>query len=736
NHGSEPYLMPWCAAARTRWFARFVRVLCAEVHGNDATIGGNMWRMSENSLFTELRKRKVVQVAAIYGAVAWGVTEILVTVVEQLFLPQWVSTLAVIGFVVGFPVAMFLAWIFDITPEGIQRVSLSSRRGKAGIAGSMLLLIAGTAGLFLLIKPAMQGGEAGDAPEAILANSVAVLPFENASRDPEDVYLSEGLSDELRDQLSRVPGLRIAARSSSIAVREKEADALTMSARLGVALLVEGSLRRRGNNLRISVQLIDGKTGLALWSERFDRGPQELLTVQQTIAEQISMHVLPDITELAVTPATRDATANELLLLARYYEQQVRAQPEVDVDKLIEAIRLYREATEADPDSALAHSRLAAALLYLGDMEGAEAPIFRALSLDPELSEVQDTLGLFYWARGLPEAGTAFERAVELNPNNADALSNYAFWWWFEINNDGVAQLYQRALELDPLSLSRYGALGEYFGKEGRTEETYKVIQRVKELFDDTAAYRLIGWLYELTGDTDLAIAWNLKARNLEPDNPLHALQLAELYAEIGDFETALKFEPEPGVGLLFKMRRYEELIDTAEFLMIEEPEDMVLRYLLAFAYNATGQFESAIYVLSTTGLPDSVLKGWRVGADFEGFMTLVNALNAVGETATAIELSEWAEKRGHTNSTDWWVNTYRACSLVILGRDEQALQHLEAIRESPRPAWDPVIRDSTCFQRFKDNPVYQETLRQMDQRRADLRKKLPATLAQFQFEP
>jgi hypothetical protein len=112
--------------------------------------------MREQSLFGELRKRKVVQAAAIYGAVAWGVTEIVVTVVEQLFLPQWVSTLAVIFFVVGFPIAMFLSWTFDVTADGIHRTAVSSRRGTASIALSLALLLAGTAGLFLLIKPALE----------------------------------------------------------------------------------------------------------------------------------------------------------------------------------------------------------------------------------------------------------------------------------------------------------------------------------------------------------------------------------------------------------------------------------------------------------------------------------------------------------------------------------------------------------------------------------------------------
>ena len=125
--------------------------------------------MADNSFFSELRRRKVLQSAAIYGAVAWGVTEVLVTVVEQLFLPQWVATLAVIGFVVGFPVAMFLAWTFDLTSEGLRRTDVASGRGAASIAASLILLVAGTAGLFFLIKPALQSQEAE-------SRTVAVVP--------------------------------------------------------------------------------------------------------------------------------------------------------------------------------------------------------------------------------------------------------------------------------------------------------------------------------------------------------------------------------------------------------------------------------------------------------------------------------------------------------------------------------------------------------------------------------
>lgn len=700
--------------------------------------------MADGSFFAELRKRKVVQAAAIYGAVAWGLTEVVVTIVEQLFLPQWVATIAVIGFVVGFPIAMFLSWTFDITPEGIQRTEVTSRRGTASIVLSMALLVAGTAGLFLLIKPSIQATDGRSAARDIPPNSIAILPFENVSQDEADAYLSEGLSDELRDQLSRVAEMRIAARSSSVAAVERGMDAISASDSLRVAHLVEGSIRRQGRRLKVSVQLIEGHTGLAIWSDTYERGTNELLSVQQTIADEVIRRVLPDAEGIETNPATRDADANELMLLAHYYEQQVRDRQVVDIETLLEAIRLYREATVADPESAIAHSRLAGALLYLGDLEAAEAPINKALLLDPTLSEVQNTLGEFYWARGMPEALAAFRRAVDLNPNNAVALQNYALVTSISIEEHqggNYAEMYRRALELDPLSLERHAAFGEFLGRHGHAADVPKVIQNIQSLFDDAESYRVIDWLYELIGDVDQSIAWTLKARDLEPDNEDHAERLSDLFALLGDTETALKLDPSPTLGVLFRMRRYTELIDQAEFRMIEEPNDIEVRYLLALAYHFTGANESAIHVLSSTGLPDTVLNDQaRSVSEIEAYMTLCNSMIASG-IPEVVELGQslatWQD--GEDTPLWWgdigWIALYRSCNYAVMEKDQQALELLPRIGESQRLAPMAVLRDSWCFERYAENPVYLGVVREQEERRAALRKKLPDTLARHGVE-
>ncbi|NIP19337.1 MAG: hypothetical protein GWM87_15140 [Xanthomonadales bacterium] len=269
-------------------------------------------------------------------------------------------------------------------------------------------------------------------------------------------------------------------------------------------------------------------------------------------------------------------------------------------------------------------------------------------------------------------------------------------------------------------------------------EKLPPVITDIEELFDNAESYSVIAWLKEMSGEVDQAIAWTLRARDLEPENPDHVYRLADLYATIGDFETALQLEPQPGLGLLFQMRRWEELIDQAEFLMIDDPSNIDIRFMLSFAYNATGQFESTLHVLSTTGLPDSVIDDEvRSIAELEAFMTLMNALAGIG-TKETLELAQsmadyW--ETGPWHGDIGWLATWRACGLAILDRHEEALQMLPRVKESAWLARQPAIRDSWCFGGYAEEPAYLDVLREQEERRARLREKLPATLAEFGVE-
>jgi len=690
--------------------------------------------MPQQSFFAELRKRKVVQSAAIYGAVAWGVTEVVVTIVEQMpFLPQWISTLAVIFFVVGFPVAMFLSWTFDLTAEGIQRTTISSRRGTASIALSMALLLAGTAGLFFLIKPALDSSASTIGSIALAPNSVAILPFDYEGSNPNDNYLGSGLSDELRDQLGRVDGLTIAAPSSSKVAAQEGNDARAIALKLGVAHLLEGNLRRQGNLLRISVYLIDGATGLAVWQETFDRGRRELLTVQQEIAESVANQLLPDSNPEIAAPITKNATAHDKMILARHYEQQVRERETVDPELLERAVLLYREATELDPDSALAHSRLAGALMYMGDIDGAEAAAFKGLVIDPNLAEVQHTLGKLLFALGRPNMGEPLARAVELNPNLPDALSDFAWWRWYNLGEQGVGKFYRRALALDPLNVSRYGALGLFLAVNDDYDGARTVIKQMEELFDSPEAYRAIARTYELVGDVDHAIAWTIKARDVEPDNPGHVEKLAEYFVDIGDFERAEALTPDLGVGLLYKMQRFAEMIDKAEELYFDYPGDIRLKIFLASAYSITGKHDQAVRLIKSTGIMDTLPNGNRGPDNWEAYNVLINAAYGAGEVDEARELIAWSlESIYHGDNANWWVSVNNACEAAIFGDDAKVRRRLNRALEGLELAWPPRLMDLACFKRFADDPAYLAVIDHFEGLRKKLRARLPSTLAQY----
>ncbi|MDH3642380.1 MAG: tetratricopeptide repeat protein [Gammaproteobacteria bacterium] len=692
------------------------------------------------SLLAELSQRRVLRVSVIYAAVAWSITEAVSFLFEALpVFPAWSNALVAILFVVGFPVAMFLAWRFDIAPDGIKRTEASSARGRFTIAGALLLLVGTTAGLFYLLYPSIEAetANAGEMTITIAPNGVAVLPFINASENPEDLYITEGLGDEVRDQLGRISGLRVAARSSSVAFRAQEIGARAIAQRLGVKWLIESTLRRQGDRLRISVQIIDGETGFQAWSQSFDRTVSDLLAIQQEIAGRVVAEILPDAADaVAASRSARiNVSAHALMLLARHLEQQVRDRQRVDEELLDRAIELYRQAADADPSSALAHSRLAGALLYLGDLEAAEAPVLTALELDPDLSDVQFTLGLYHWLRRDSAGGAAFERAVALNPNNADAVSALAKWVWHSNRVEAGGELFRRALALDPMSLVRYSDLGNYYGITGQREQAVVVAERVVELFPDVQGQMVLARIFEVVGDVDEGIAWASKAHLSRPDLPDPAWQLAELYARIGDEDSARRYEPEPGASQLFFNRRYPELIDLAEELLFDNPNDIKLYYMLAFAYNTQGYYAEAARLLKLVGLPEVWLSDARRADGEEAMLTLISAQYRVGEADEARQHADTLIERMQLQIDDgagraWWTNFYESCSWAAMGENDRALDKLEVIVESPGLVWYPVLRDALCFQELTDHPRYQAVVAAIDARMRAIRERLPATLA------
>jgi tetratricopeptide (TPR) repeat protein len=296
-----------------------------------------------------------------------------------------------------------------------------------------------------------------------------------------------------------------------------------------------------------------------------------------------------------------------------------------------------------------------------------------------------------------------------------------------------VAELYQRALDLDPLNVARYAALGSFLAIYDRPDDARALAEKMQITFDGATAYRAIAELYDFIGDVDHAIAWTIKARDAEPEDPQHIEKLAEYYTDIGDYESAFALDPDIGVGLLFKMRRYDEMIDKAELRMIDYPEDTQMRVYLGFAYSATGQFDAAIRIISTSGVLDSYSHTRRNTEESDGFAVLLDAAYGSGEIDRARELAEWSLATHYeADSADWWIALGNACKQAILGNNGEVDRLLQRALESNHLAWEPMLKDQQCFKRLADDPAYLAVVKHFDDRRAMLRGRLPATLAQY----
>jgi tetratricopeptide (TPR) repeat protein len=607
------------------------------------------------------------------------------------------------------------------------------------------------AGLGLLIVAGFVVREArfGDYP----ATSVALLPFVTETADPADAAITEGIGDALRDRLMTLPGLSVQARASSTSFRGQGVDIPTIADTLEVGRLINGSVRRTGRTLEVVVEVLDAR-GFALQPAlRFQGAETGLQAMQQEIAAQVSKLLVPEaesaVAAAPATPTSASEKANLLVLFGTRAERQVKEALTVDEVKLAEAIDFYRQATVADPNSVAAHARLAGSLLYLGDTEGARAPLEKAIDLgraiEPgsaaaELSDAYFATAQFLLRTRSTGIEAAYQQAIELNPNNADALGAYAQWLMAHGGTPEADHYFREAKRLDRRSLSRYQDHAELLGIVEDMQAVRDVGDDILNRFpDDPRAYLALARIHEITGDLDVGIAWGLKALRLQPDDG----QIGELYARIGLFDEARELDPEPRMYLSYYRRRYDELVDLAQESVIEYPGDILAWYMLAFAYNATGDFSDAKYILEAAGI-EGVLPGaeYMVGsADNEAVTTYVDALQGLDPNdSRARELAQLragvpgervfdAEAPATGVGRSWWVNVGRACAFAQLGQYPQALDLLDRVKNAQGLVRSPLVQDSPCFKPLAGEARYKAVVDRLEERKQLLRERLPATL-------
>lgn len=516
------------------------------------------------SFFNELKRRNVFRVGFAYAVVGWLVAQVADLALESFGAPAWVMKSVLFFMVLGFVLALFIAWAYELTPEGIKRAqdvdpnqSITHQTGRK-LDRMVIVVLLLAVGLLLYERywgvtrpttevPAVQttvqqpsATEHGPSTESIAQEdtpvsdepSVAVLPFVNMSSDPEQEYFSDGISEEILNVLTRIPNLKVAARTSSFQFKGKSLDIADIGKQLQVNHLLEGSVRKSGNTLRITAQLIETDTGFHLWSQTFDRSPEDVFAIQDEIAAAIASELrilFTDEIDTGNTPI--DMQAYEFYLKGRGLVAQ-RAQAQ-----LFEGIDVLKKALEIEPEYAPAMATMAKAYAVLPwfsnqipageSREQARQWANRTLEFDPVNVEAMAVLAIVYSEVDLNFAGALewLEKALKLNPGNV-AANNFLGDLYTRTGNLPEALNYElRAAELDPLGPVKLTDLANIRLLQGEYDKVISLTKRaltLDPLF--TNAHQHLAFAYFALGDTE-QLTRTLQVIDSFPDTEVYGVQ-------------------------------------------------------------------------------------------------------------------------------------------------------------------------------------------------------------------
>ena len=421
--------------------------------------------MKIDNFFAELKRRNVYKVAVAYAVVGWLLVQITTQVFPIFEIPNWAMRLIVLAIIIGFPISLVIAWAFELTPEGLKRtedVDLAAQTRTKPHAWIYVVIVGAllSVGLFFIGRYTAQNNTGAVRTESP-AKSIAVLPFDNATRNADTEYLSDGISEALINSLSELPQLKIVARSTAFRYKGKQIDPQSVGRDLKVQTVLMGVVRQLGDRLNVQVDLVDAVTGSQLWGQEYERKLVDVLAVKQALVREVTEKLRLKLTgeqqQRLTQRDTTDPEAYQFYLRGRYYWNKRTA------ENLTKAMEQFQQAADKDPNYALAYVGLSDSYVLLENYAGtpanetlpkAKAFAERALQLDNSLAEAHTSLGYVYnclWR--WEEAEQEFKRAIELNPNYPNAHHWYSLCL-LDLGRIAEAKAeIKRAHELDPLSL-------------------------------------------------------------------------------------------------------------------------------------------------------------------------------------------------------------------------------------------------------------------------------------------
>jgi TolB-like protein/lipoprotein NlpI len=509
--------------------------------------------MNHRHFFAELKRRNVYKVAIAYIVAGWALSQGIAQVFPVFDIPNWVIRLIVLLIIIGLPIALVLAWSFELTPQGIKRTQTAdampagARRKKhvwiyIVVIGALLSI-----GLFLLGR--YSAGNKAASPAGLLNKSIAVLPFDNLSRDPDNAYFAEGVQDEILTRLAKVADLKVISRTSTQHFKSAPENLPEIAKQLGVTNILEGSVQRAADQVRVNVKLINAMTDAHVWADTYDRKLTDIFAVETEIAKAIAETLQAKLTGAEKSSIAKAPTANpeayELYLKGRFFWNKRTG---TDLRK---AIDYFNQAIAKDPNYALAHVGLADSYLLLSSFAAvspgeslppARSALKKALELDDSLAEAHASFGLLATLElDLHRAINELKRAVELKPNYATAHHWLALAHMTLAQFDPAISEAKRAIELDPLSLVINADTSWIYFSARRYDEAEAQVRKTLEIGPQFfLAHYYWGEILQSKGRSSDAIAEFQKAFELNND-PYSLAMRGQVYARNGQKDEAQK---------------------------------------------------------------------------------------------------------------------------------------------------------------------------------------------------
>ena len=516
----------------------------------------------KTSLFEELKRRNIYRVGVAYAVLTWLILQAIDTVSPILSLPDFAPKLALTILAIGFPAVMLFAWAFELTPEGIKREkdvdrsqSITSNTGQRLdriIIGVLVIAI----GMLLVDKFFLAGVPqaqtehvvaTSEAPAAVAEEdetpSIAVLPFVNMSDDKSSTYFSDGLADTMLHMLAQVSEIRVAARTSSFQFRDQAMDISKIGEQLNVATVLEGSVQRAGDKIRITAQLIDVSNGFHLWSGNFDRDLVDVFAIQDEIANEVVAAL--KVSLLGEVADTIDSDQTENLEAYTEYLLGVNALNESSMENFSRATAHLEKAVEYDPNYARAWSTLGRTYLEMEDygilsrpeaIAAARDAASQALDLAPDSSEALAVLGKAEQLEGdLETAEGLLSKAIELGPNDALALTYFGEFLMSDARPREAVPVFEKAARLDPLSELTLYELANVYAALRRFDDFEAVLNRIDSINPESANTKgMRSFLHSYRGEYAIAIEYMKEAQAADPLDPEPSGQVAMFYLAAG----------------------------------------------------------------------------------------------------------------------------------------------------------------------------------------------------------